>query len=327
AGLLLTHHPLLLSGVHGVPATDPKGALVHRMITSGVAHFVAHTNADVAARGVSEALARRIGLTGLRPLEADSLAALDHLTVFVPEPDLNTMISALSAAGAGAIGNYSDCTFTVEGTGTYRPLPGADPADGQIGVLRRKPETRLSMVFARANRASVLAAMRSSHPYEEIAFELTEQPDLDGPTGTGRLGDLDTEQSLTDFVALVAERLPATVWGIRAAGDRAQRIRTVAVCGGSGAGYVELARRAGADVFLTSDLKHHSTIEAVTERAAFDRSSKPMALVDAAHWATEWPWLQSLADQLTERFGNDLSVEVSTQVTDPWTVHQAQLPD
>jgi dinuclear metal center YbgI/SA1388 family protein len=320
AQVLITHHPLLLSGVHGVPVTDPKGALVHRMIRAGVAHFVAHTNADVAEHGVSQALADCLSLRGAVPLAPDPLPALDHLTVYVPPADCDRLIAALTEAGAGAVGDYDQCTFTVTGQGSYRPLPGADPADGEIGVLTRKPEQALSVVLPRRQRAAVLAAMRQAHPYEEVAFTLTEQPPLDAGTGTGRIGELAEPMTLRDFTGHVAARLPRTAWGVRAAGRPDQLIRTVAVCGGSGASYAELARARGADAYLTSDLKHHSTVEAVTERAEAGGAEASMALVDAAHWATEWPWLPVAAGLLRERFAG-LDVAVSATVTDPWTVH------
>jgi dinuclear metal center YbgI/SA1388 family protein len=318
AQLLITHHPLLLSGVHGVPATDPKGGLVHRMIRAGVAHFVAHTNADVATDGVSQALARCLDLAEIAPLAPDPAPALDHLTVYVPAEDCDRLIAALTEAGAGAVGNYDQCTFTVSGQGSYRPLPGADPADGEVGVLTRKAEQALSVVLPRHRRSAVLAAMRHAHPYEEVAFTLTEQPRLDAATGTGRIGVLAEPMTLRDFTGYVAARLPGTAWGVRAAGSPEQPVRTVAVCGGSGASYTELARARGADAYLTSDLKHHSTVEAVTERAGL--ADAPMALVDAAHWATEWPWLPVAADLLRGEFGG-VEVSVSTVVTDPWTVH------
>ncbi|MDQ2838383.1 MAG: Nif3-like dinuclear metal center hexameric protein [Actinomycetota bacterium] len=319
AGLLLTHHPLLLTGVHGVPADDPKGALVHRMIKADLAHFVAHTNADIAAHGVSEALADLLGLLDCQPLQAASAAALDHLTVFVPPAHTARLLAALAEAGAGAVGNYAECSFTVDGTGSFRPLPGAQPAEGAVGELSRNPETRLSMVLPRARRAAVLAAMRASHPYEEVAFELTEQPRLAGSTGTGRVGRLAVPLTLRDFLDHAAASLPRTAWGIRAAGDPAQLIGTVAVCGGSGASYAEAARRAGADAYLTSDLKHHSTSEAVDEAQGVGLA--PLALIDAAHWATEAPWLQVAAELLREHFGDRLEVVVSALVTDPWTLH------
>ncbi|MEO6503790.1 MAG: Nif3-like dinuclear metal center hexameric protein [Jatrophihabitantaceae bacterium] len=320
AQLLITHHPLLLSGVHGVPADDPKGALVHRMIRAGVAHFVAHTNADIAAAGVSQALADCLELGAVTPLAPDPAPALDYLSVHVPAADCERLTSALTKAGAGAVGDYDQCTFTVAGQSTYRPLPGADPADGEIGVLTRKPEQALSMVLPRRRRAAVLAAMRQAHPYEEVAFTLTEQPALDGDTGTGRIGALAEPMTLRDFTGYVAARLPSTAWGVRAAGQPDQLVRTVAVCGGSGASYTELARARGADAYLTSDLKHHSTVEAVTERT--DGAAGPrLALIDAAHWATEWPWLPVAAELLRGQFGGALEVAVSTVVTDPWTLH------
>jgi len=321
AQLLLTHHPLLLSGVHGVPAGDPKGGLVHRMIRAGVAHFVAHTNADVAASGVSQALADCLGLRSVEPLDPDPAPALDQLTVYVPPADGDRVFAALTGAGAGAVGNYDQASFTVSGQGSYRPLPGADPADGEIGVLTRKPEQAVSVVLPRQRRATVLAAMRAAHPYEEVAFELTEQPRLPAGTGTGRIGTLAEPMTLAAFTRHVAARLPSTVWGVRAAGHPDQRVERVAVCGGSGASYAELARARGAHAYLTSDLKHHGTLEAVTERTEPGAGpDAPMALLDAAHWATEWPWLPVAAERLRQRFAG-LEVAVSTEVTDPWTVH------
>jgi dinuclear metal center YbgI/SA1388 family protein len=320
AQLLLTHHPLLLTGVHSVAVDDVKGAMVHRMISTGIAHFAAHTNADVARCGVSESLARTLGLTDLLPLAAAPAPALDQLTVFVPADHLGAVIEALTEAGAGKLGNYDQCTFTVEGTGTYRPGPGAEPFDGELGVLTRKAEQRLSMVLPRARRAQVLAAMRAAHPYEEIAFELTEQPALASGTGTGRIGLLDRAMSLADFTAHAVSCLPRTAWGVRAAGDPDRTVRRVAVCGGAGDSYIDLARAAGADVFLTSDLKHHRTLEAVTERAQ-PTGPAPMALVDAAHWATERPWLDTAAGLLAAEFGSAVDLTVSDTVTDPWSLH------
>jgi dinuclear metal center YbgI/SA1388 family protein len=319
AGMLLTHHPLLLSGVHAVRADQPKGAMVHRMIRAGVAHFAAHTNADVAVDGVSEALAGVLGLTGCRPLHADPGPALDQLAVYVPSADAPRLLSALAAAGAGAVGDYAECSFTVDGTGRFRPLSGASPAVGQIGELASVAESRVSMVLPRSRRGAVLAAMRASHPYEEVAFELTEQPGLPAGTGTGRIGQLPEELTLREFAELVAARLPRTAWGVRAAGDPKLPVRTVAVCGGSGASYTELARQADADAYLTADLKHHSSLEAVAERDGV--GGRPLALVDAAHWATEAPWLPVVAGKLARQFGDRLEIRISEAVTDPWTLH------
>jgi dinuclear metal center YbgI/SA1388 family protein len=318
AQLLITHHPLLLTGVHGVPADDAKGALVHRMIRAGTAHFVAHTNADVAAPGVSDALAQRLGLTALRPLDPQPDEPLDKLVVFAPIADAERLVDALAAAGAGQLGDYDRCAWVGEGRGTFRPLAGANPTLGRVGAIERVVESRIEMVLPSRRRATVVAALRAAHPYEEPAFDLLAQAPMPGRRGTGRVGELPAPTTLAEFTAHVAAALPATSWGVRAAGDPDRVVRTVAVCGGSGGSLADAARQAGADAFVTADLKHHSTIEAVTERG-----SSAMALIDAAHWATEAPWLDDLATALRERFGTTVETRVSDQVTDPWTLHVA----
>jgi dinuclear metal center YbgI/SA1388 family protein len=321
AQLLITHHPLLLTGVHGVPADDPKGALVHRMIRNRVAHFVAHTNADVADPGVSDALAERLGLHDLRPVEAQS-DALDKLVVFVPVRDTDRLIDALSAAGAGEIGDYDRCAWTVEGSGTFRPGEGARPSIGRPGEIEVVAEARVEMVIPHALRTRVVSALRAAHPYEEPAFDVLPMAGVPTRRGTGRIGELEQAIPFGDFLAMAAKALPATSWGVRGAGDPARPVRTVAVCGGSGASYIDAARRAGADVYLTADLKHHPVVEAVLEVRG-----ETMALVDAAHWATEAPWLDQVAARLRERFGTTVVCEVSTQVTDPWNLHESAQPN
>jgi dinuclear metal center YbgI/SA1388 family protein len=316
AQLLLTHHPLLLTGVHGVPADDPKGALVHRMIRAGVAHYVAHTNADVARPGVSDALAGLFGFADVRLLDAQPEESLHKLVAFIPRADAEALVDALAAAGAGRLGDYDRCAWTTDGTGTFRPLAGADPTIGTVGEIEQVAEARIEMIVPARLRGEVVAALRAVHPYEEPAFDLLQMAPVPGRRGTGRIGELAAPMTLAEFAARAAAVLPATAWGVRVAGDLQRSVRTVAVCGGSGAPYIEDARRAGADVFLTADLKHHQVVEAVTERG-----SAGLALVDAAHWATEAPWLEALAGALRERFGTTVDVRVSRQVTDPWTSH------
>jgi dinuclear metal center YbgI/SA1388 family protein len=316
AQLLLTHHPLLLTPKHGVPLTDPKGALVHRLIRAGTALYVAHTNADVSQPGVSDALAECIGVTQLCPLQPKPADDLDKLVVFVPVDGVQQLIDALAAAGAGRLGVYERCAWTTQGVGTFRPEQGASPAIGHVGAIEQVAEARLEMVMPHTERERIIDAMRAAHPYEEPAFDVLPRVPLPSQRGTGRIGELAEEVSLRQFVELVAAALPATTWGIRAAGDSARPIRAVAVCGGSGASLIEDARRAGADAFLTADLKHHRTSEAVSEHGA-----DAMALLDAAHWATEVPWLHQVAGKLRHHFDGSLRVTVSAQRTDPWTLH------
>lgn len=319
--LLITHHPLLLSGVHGVPADDPKGALVHRMIRGRLAHFVAHTNADAANPGVSDALAARFGLLGTSALDASAGVALHKLVVFVPFPAADALIDALAAAGAGAIGDYDRCAWTVTGEGTFRPQPGARPAIGTVGAIEAVPEARVEMVVPVERSTAVIAALRAAHPYEEPAFDLLMQAPAPSRRGTGRIGELPEPMSLRTFTAHAARVLPATTWGVRAAGDPDRMLRTVAVCGGSGGSLAALARHSGADALLTADLKHHPAVEEVSERAP-----SGIALIDAAHWATEAPWLDAVAVRLRDQFGTSVDVQVSRRVTDPWTVHEPSIP-
>ncbi len=320
AQLLITHHPLLLTGVHGVPADDPKGALVHRMVRDGVGHFVAHTNADVADPGVSDALARRLGLHEVGALDVQYDNDLAKLVVFVPQDGADALIDALAGAGAGAIGDYERCAWTADGVGTFRPLDGAHPTIGTVGQTEVVGETRVEMIVPSGRRHAVLAALRAAHPYEEPAFDLLAQVPVPTRRGTGRVGSLTAPMSLREFTAHAASALPATAWGVRAAGDPDRIVQTVAVCGGSGGSRAAIARSRGADVLLTADLKHHPTVEEVSERGA-----SGIALVDAAHWATEAPWLDEVAARLRTHFGTSVDVSVSTQVTDPWTLHESSV--
>jgi dinuclear metal center YbgI/SA1388 family protein len=325
ADLLLTHHPLFLTAVHGIAATTAKGRLVHGLVTRGVALHVAHTNADTAFPGVSDALARTLGLTDVRPLVPRPAEPLDKIVTFVPHADTDRVVDALAAAGAGGIGAYTRCAWTAAGVGTFRPGDGARPAIGRVGEVERVPETRVEMVLPRTCRTAVLAALRTAHPYEQPAYDVlelaSEDARGDAARGTGRVGTLAEPTTLEAFVAHAAEALPATAGGLRAAGEPRRTVRTAAVCGGAGDGYLDAARSAGADVYLTADLRHHRASEAIAEGGP--------ALVDAAHWATEWPWLDEAAGLLTGSLaarGTTVETHVSRIVTDPWTAHTGQAP-
>ncbi|GGP54887.1 Nif3-like dinuclear metal center hexameric protein [Streptomyces sp. L500] len=215
ADLIVAHHPLYLRGTTTVSAGTFKGRAVHTLIKNDIALHVAHTNADRADPGVSDALAGALDLRVVAPL--------------VPDP--------------------------------------SDPA---------------------------------------------------GRRGLGRICELDPPLTLAAFAERAAKRLPATAQGIRAAGDPEQLIRTVAVCGGSGDSLFEDVRAARVDAYVTADLRHHPASDA--------RAESPLALVDAAHWATEWPWTEQAAaqlDEISDRHGWGLRTHVSRTVTDPWTAHAA----
>jgi dinuclear metal center YbgI/SA1388 family protein len=305
--LLITHHPLWLRGTTSMAATTPKGRLATRLVRAGCGLFVAHTNADVADPGVSDALAATLGLRDLRPLQPRPTDPLDKLVVFVPTGDAARLLDALAEAGAGQVGDYERCAWTTTGTGTFRPLPGASPAIGAVGRVETVEETRLELVLPRARRSRVLRALLSAHPYEEPAYDVLELAALDGGRGLGRVGELPEPLTLRALTERAAGVLPATVWGVRSAGDPDLVVRTLAVCGGSGDALLGAAARSGAQAYLTADLRHHPASEA----------PEGLALLDAAHWATEWPWLAELAARLASEARLDTTV--SRIVTDPWT--------
>jgi dinuclear metal center YbgI/SA1388 family protein len=315
-GLLLAHHPLLLRGVDTVAASTAKGALLHQMIRTGRALFTAHTNADAASPGVSDALADALGLTVDEVLQPISVGAgMDKWVVFVPAENADAVREAMFAAGAGHIGDYSHCTWSVPGTGQFLPAEGASPTIGTVGNVERVPEDRVEMVAPTRLRAHVLAALRSAHPYEEPAFDILGLATVPGDVGTGRVGTLPRPEPLSAFVSRVHDVLPGTSWGVRAAGDSDAMVSRVAVCGGAGDSLLNTVAGAGVQAYVTADLRHHPADE-------HTRASN-VALVDVAHWASEFPWCTQAADLLRSHFGDSLPVRVSAIRTDPWNVERS----
>ncbi|ULE32041.1 Nif3-like dinuclear metal center hexameric protein [Mycobacterium sp. IDR2000157661] len=314
-GLLVAHHPLLLRGVDTVAASTGKGALVHQMIRTGRALFTAHTNADSANPGVSDALAQALGLTVEEVLEPVSAGPdLDKWVVFVPAENADAVRRAVFAAGAGRIGDYSHCSWSATGIGQFLPHDGASPAIGTVGTVERVAEERVEVIAPARLRAKVLAAMRQAHPYEEPAFDVFALASIPGEVGLGRVGVLQRPEPLSAFVSRVNDALPATSWGVRAAGDSEAEVSRVAVCGGAGDSLLDAVARAGVQAYVTSDLRHHPADE--------HRRTSGVVLVDVAHWASEYPWCTQAADVLRRHFGDALPVRVSAVRTDPWNVER-----
>lgn len=313
AGLLLAHHPLLLRGVDTVAASTPKGALVHRLIRTGRSLFTAHTNADSASPGVSDALARALGLRVDAVLDpAAGAPDLDKWVVYVPRENSEAVQAAVFAAGAGHIGDYSHCSWSVTGTGQFLPHDGASPAIGSVGTVERVAEDRFEVVAPARARGAVLAAMRAAHPYEEPAFDIFALVPPPGDVGLGRIGTLPAPEPLGAFVSRVSAALPQTSWGVRAAGHPDLLVSRVAVCGGAGDSLLGAAAAAEVQAYVTADLRHHPADEHC-------RASQ-VALIDVAHWASEFPWCGQAADVLKARFGASLPVHVCTIRTDPWNL-------
>jgi dinuclear metal center YbgI/SA1388 family protein len=314
ADLVIVHHPLYLRGTTSVAASTAKGSVVHDLIRAGCGLFTAHTNADSPTGGVSEAIALALGLGDVRPLDPDPVDPRDKIIVFVPVADADKVRTAMTGAGAGAIGDYDSASFSTPGEGRFRPLAGANPTIGSVGGLEVVDEVRIEVIADRGLRAKVIEALVAAHPYEEPAYDVVELASLLHPTrGSGRIGVLPEPMSLADFAELAAAVFPMTAGGLRVAGDPDRIVRTVALCGGAGDFLLGRARAAGADVYVTSDLRHHPASESQEEGGP--------ALVDVAHWAAESLWLPVLRDRLRDALGDTVGVgvHVSTTPTDPWT--------
>lgn len=312
ADLLVVHHPLFLKGVNSVAATTPKGRTLQTLARGGCALLAAHTNADQAVSGVSESMALALGLSDLKPIIAAPAAPLDKLTTFVPLDSAETVRVALSASGAGAVGDYDSCSFSTRGEGRFRPLGGANPTIGTIGTSETVAEERIEVVLPRSRRTAVLKALIAAHPYEEPAWDLVEIADPGTAlTGTGRVGTV-PETTLGAFAATVADALPATAGGVRVGGDPSRPVRTVALCGGAGDFLLDRMAGSDVDVYVTSDLRHHTAGE-------FLEKDGP-ALIDVAHWAAEWTWLPVVEARLRTHLGATVETHVSTLRTDPWTM-------
>ena len=313
ANLIIAHHPLLLRGINAIDPRHPKGRMITKLIRSETGLITAHTNADIPAGGVSDSIADAFGLTGARPLRRVPVHPADQLVTYVPHDHTEAVIDALSAAGAGAVGAYDRAAFTATGTGTFTPGPGAHPAIGQPSRREHVTEDLVEMIMDRRLRDRVITALLAAHPYEVPAYRLVEvatPADLGPTAGMGRIGHIEPT-SLTGFADRVAAVLPATPAGIRIAGDPDRPISTVALQGGAGDDLLDAARAAGADVYVTSDLRHHPASEA----AGWDDAP---ALIDVPHWAAEWLWLPRLADELRPAL-DGIPVTISQIVTDPWS--------
>lgn len=316
ADLLVVHHPLFLKPVHGFPTTTPKGRTLATLAGAKCALLTAHTNADQAIGGVSEALAHTVGLSDLRPIISAPGEAMDKITVFVPTDAAAPVRAAMAEAGAGRLGDYEFASFTsAPGQGRFRPLDGADPAIGTVGEIATVDEVRIEAVLRRSARSAVVSALLAAHPYETPAYDVTElaDPGILG-TGTGRIGVLPAV-TLREFAEHVAAVLPLTAHGVRVAGDPERLVKKVAVCGGAGDFLLDRMAGSDVDVYLTSDLRHHPASE-FREKAG---ATGP-ALIDVAHWAAESTWLPVIDERLKTALGDAVETRVSQIITDPWTM-------
>lgn len=304
--LIISHHPVIFKGLKRINEDDPKGNVIYRLIKNNVGVYSAHTNLDVAHGGVNNYLSLLLGLTEISNLKDYISEKLYKIVVFVPHDSVDSVREAMSRAGAGWIGNYSDCSFMTAGLGTFRPLEGTNPYIGTTGSLEKVDEYRLETVVTQKDLRKVIEAMIKIHPYEEVAYDIYPLEIKGRQYGMGNVGVLDKPKSLEDFIGVVKEKL--NVRNVRIIGDIDGKIRKVAVfCGSFDRGVAGVAK-SKADVLVTGDVKYHD---------AMDMLEMGMCVIDAGHFNTERIIVNRLVELIS---GNFPQIEVikSNMEEDPF---------
>lgn len=308
ANLVVAHHPLIFKGLKRVDPADPVGRALVAAIRNDVAVYAMHTNLDNVLPGVNSALADRLGLSGqraLRPMEG----RLRKLHCFVPATHLEAVRSALFEAGAGRIGRYRECSFSSPGNGTFTAGEGARPFVGERDKPHEEPELRLEVVFPSHLEARILKAMRTAHPYEEVAYDLLRIENTVEAIGSGLVGELPAETGESDFLDMVASVCGTPL--LRHSAPTGRSVRRVALCGGSGGFLLPDALRSGADAFLTADLRYHDFFE----------PDGRLLLVDMGHGEGESFMVDLVSGALYEKFPT-FAVLKSAVRTNPVHYHQ-----
>jgi dinuclear metal center YbgI/SA1388 family protein len=304
ANLIIAHHPVIYRKLDKIIGRGLAERVVIAAIKADIGIFVAHTNLDCAPEGVNDVLAQRLELINVRPLSASYEERSCKVVVFVPEDHADKVRAAMCAAGAGVIGEYSQCSFQSPGIGTFIPSGEADQFSGKSGELSREPELRLEVLAPGGSVDGVVAAMKIAHPYEEVAYDIYELGNPGVKYGMGRIGELPDAVVFKDYAELVKRRLG--IKKVRVAGRPKKKIRRVAVCGGSGGGLVHDALAEGADAYVTGEMGYHDIIEA---------DSAGLCVVEAGHGASERVVLPVLAENLQRRLP-DLKILFSRIKTD-----------
>lgn len=272
ADLIIAHHAIIFRPLPHIQTDLPAGRLIEKLIKHDIAVYIAHTNLDIAEGGMNDLMARALNLSELSSLEDVHTEKLSKLVVFIPESHADRVREAIFNAGAGWIGQYSHCSFNLEGTGTFMPREGSVPYIGKQGKLENVQEIRVETLVPDSMRKKVIQAMLKAHPYEEVAYDLY-PVDLKGRVfGLGRVGKLSASVSLQELAETVKQALDVPM--LRVVGQPERSVRKVAVLGGSGSRYFRHALFAGADVLVTGDIDYHS---------AHDAMAAGLALIDPGH--------------------------------------------
>ncbi len=286
--LIIAHHPLIFKGIKSLsPKTDAERALI-KAIQNNIALFALHTNLDNVSSGVNAEIGRRLGVQKPRIL-APKAGLLKKLIVYVPQANWQSLAQAMWEAGAGSIGEYDECSYRSEGTGTFRPSANSNPSIGEKELIHHEPEIKLEVLVELPKLSTVLAAMKKSHPYEEVAYDIISLDNEHRQVGSGMIGELSAPARVKDFL----QHIKSTFGGVvRYTNAPKSEIQRIAWCGGSGSFLLAEAKAQGADLFMSSDFKYHQFFEAENE----------ILIADIGHYENEQFTIELIAEYLRKKF-------------------------
>jgi hypothetical protein len=294
---------VIFRGLKSLTGRNDVERTILKAVRSNVAIYAIHTNLDNVLDGVNGEIAARLGLTGLHVLDPKP-GQLRKLSVFVPNSHVEAVRSALFAAGAGKVGLYDECSFNLEGQGTFRGGEGTNAFVGEKGIRHAEAETRIEVIYHAPLEGAILASMRAVHPYEEVAYDLVPLLNRHQGIGSGAVGELPEAEGEETFLARVKRVFGAAV--VRHTALRGKPVKRVAVCGGSGAFLIGKALAAGADTFITGDVKYHE----------FFQAERRMVIADIGHFESERFTMDLIQRRLAEKFPT-FAVRLTDTVTNP----------
>lgn len=301
--LIVSFHPIIFSGLKKINGNSYVERVVQKAIKNDIAIYAIHTALDNSTKGVSAKMTEVLELQNTKVL-LPKAGLIKKLTTYVPNKDADTVRRALFEAGAGAIGNYSNCSYNMLGLGTFLGNESSNPAIGKKGVLQQEKETYISVVFEKHLERNVLKALFDAHPYEEVAYEIVTTDNTHQHIGMGMLGELSQSLSETEFLAMLKEKFKLKC--IRHSTFLNKPIKKVAVLGGSGSFAIEAAKNAGVDAYVSADFKYHE----------FYKAENQLLLVDIGHYESEQFTKNLLVEHLIKKFTN-FAIILSETNTNP----------
>ena len=301
--LIVAHHPIIFKGVKKLTGSNYIERTVIKAIRNNIAIYALHTNLDNVITGVNRKICEKIGLSNIKILSPKT-DTLTKLVTFVPKENTETVLSALHEVGVGQIGNYKNCSFKVEGTGTFLPDDQANPTIGTKGKQEFVTEDRVEVIFPNHLETKVIASLRASHPYEEVAYYLTRLSNENQEVGSGMVGELEEALDPKEFLERLKIRMDLQV--VRHTELLKNPVKKVAVCGGSGSFLLPQAIRAGAQVYVSADFKYHEF---------FDAENR-IIIADIGHYESEVYTKELLQEVLRKKFPT-FAINFSRTVTNP----------